>query len=494
MEAVKKTMDRVSEGIRCALAGAATNTALFVFAAFLFSGVLGMTPLAWYQDQVTQFFRFVLVPWGMALTLAQLLRRKNGPASAEMSVLFVLLVWITVPYIVRFGLTFNNINAACGYAMVFFGIYAGLRGESAARRERMLDCACALFTVFSLVFGGVLLYCAATVKTFAADLGEFGFGIWNRMYLCSGVHYNLTGMLGVCCALMCLAGAERAKGIWMRLPCILGAVMMGIVIVLTQSRTARYALLLALAAGAFSRVFAHARAGKAMRAAAGVLAAAAVLVGGYFAAVGLCDAALNHYTRVEQKRAEQGSTDAAALMELLPVRRAEAEEHAAAAAKQTVLEARPPVDASFSARTEIWANLFRLWRENPKVLLIGNGVGRTGSLVVRGTSQESLGAIALHNTYLQFAADFGLIGFGLHVLFFLLILARCLRAYLRGGARSDGMLSLSMLVLAILAIGMMESAPLGEMTITNVLLFFALGILVPCGEREPLVNSGMSVI
>ena len=46
------------------------------------------------------------------------------------------------------------------------------------------------------------------------------------------------------------------------------------------------------------------------------------------------------------------------------------------------------------------------------------------------------------------------------------------------------MLPLSMLVLAALAIGMMESAPLGEMTVTNVLLFFALGMLVPCGEEE----------
>lgn len=485
---MSKRMDAAAAAGRRALACAATNTSLFVFAAFLFGGVLGMTPLLWVQDQVTQFFRFVLVPWGMALALCRLLRRQDAPVCADTAVLFALLAWITVPYIVRFGLTFNNINAACGYAMVFFGVYASVKEEEPAHRERLLDTACALFGLFSLAFGGALLFCAATVQTFAADMGEFGFGIWSRMYLCSGVHYNLTGMIAVCCALMCLAGAERARFLPVRLLYLLGAAMMMAVVVLTQSRTARYALLLALAAGAFSRVFGWMKGKAPVRALAGVLAAAAVLAGGYFGASALCDAALGHYMRVEARRTVQaaetpeGVRMADALADLVPVRSAQAEQ-AAPAAGQT-LEARPPVDASFSARTEIWANLLRIWRESPKSMLIGNGVGRTGSLVVRGTSQESLGAIALHNTYLQFIADFGLIGFGLQALFFLLILRRCVRAFLRGGRERRGMLPLSMLVLAALAIGMMESAPLGEMTVTNVLLFFALGMLVPCGEEE----------
>ena len=146
--------------------------------------------------------------------------------------------------------------------------------------------------------------------------------------------------------------------------------------------------------------------------------------------------------------------------------------------------ARPAVDATFSGRTEIWSNIFRMWREDPKYLIIGNGVGRTGSVVVVGTSQENLGAITLHNTYFQFIADFGLVGFGLLLAFFVLIFRRCARAFMQGGAERRGMLPMAMLVLAILVTGMMESAPLGEMTSMNVALFFALGVLVPAGERQ----------
>ena len=495
---MKEKMNHAA-AVRGAMTRAVTNTSLFVFAAFLFSGVLGMSPLRWHQVAVEQFFSFILVPWGMTLAFAQLVRRQNAPATKDATILFVLLVWMAVPFIYRFGLTANNINGACGYAMVFFGVYVSLRDEEPARREKLLDCACAVFGLFSLIFGGALLYCAATVQMFAADMGEFGFGIYNGMYLCGGLHYNNTGMTSVCCAMFCLCGVERARQLWQRLLYLLGAVMMMIVIVLTQSRTARYVLLLALAAGAFSRVYA---AGllrrRVLRAGAAVLAAGAVLVTGYIGAAKLCDAALVHYVRVEEKRAAQPDMEQQegllpALNELI-VRTAAAEQlqenQADAGTGETALEeptlkARPAADATLSGRTEIWANIFRIWKENPKNLLIGNGIGRTGSIVVLGTSQESLGAIALHNTYLQFIADFGLIGFALMMAFFLLILGRCVRSFLQGGAELSGMLPMAMLVLAVLATGMMESAPLGEMTPMNVVLFFALGVLVPAGERRP---------
>lgn len=491
-------MNRAAAVSRGALVQTVTNTSLFVFAAFLFSGVLGMSPLAWYQDEVTQFFRFILVPWGMTLAFAQLVRRQDAPMTMDAAVLFALLVWMTVPFIYRFGLTFNNINAACGYAMVFFGVYASLQSESRERREGLIDWACAVFGLFSLIYGGALLYCAVTVQCFAADMGVFGFGVYRGTSLCAGLHYNLTGMTSVCCAMLCLCGAERARRLWLRLLYILGAVMMMIVVVLTQSRTARYALLLALAAGAFCRAYAAGRLRRrVLRAGAAALAAGAVLVIGYFGSARLCDAALQHYERVEKQRAGQAAQSreesGMAVLGGMIVKVAAAEQNAAeqpgvgadgAAPEETQPKARPAVDATLSGRTEIWSNAFRMWRENPRCLLLGNGVGRTGSIVVKGTSQEALGAIALHNTYLQFIADYGLIGFGLMLAFFALIFGRCARAFVRGGVERRGMLSMGMLVVAILATGMMESAPLGEMTPMNVLLFFALGVLVPAGERQ----------
>ena len=521
---MKDKMDRVAAAARGMMAEAATNTSLFVFAAFLISGVLEMSPLTWYKDTVTQFFRFILVPWGMTLTFAQLMRRRNAPMTMDATVLFVLLVWITVPFIYRFGLTFNNINAACGYAMVFFGVYVSLRDESPARREKMLDWICAVFGLFSLIFGGALLYCAATVQEFASDMGDFGFGIYQGMYLCGGLHYNNTGMTSVCCAMFCLCGAERARQLWQRLLYILGAAMMMIVIVLTQSRTARYVLLLAMAAGVFCRIYA---AGSVRRRVlclgVAVLTAGIVLVGGYFGAAALSDVAFGHYVRVGGQRAaqaaqEQEESNLPAQGEMMPdestpveqnepmaqgagmtgaeqneagaqgaaMTGAEQNEAAADAAALDELhpKARPAADATLSGRTEIWANIFRMWKEDPWYLLIGNGVGRTGSVVVQGTSQESLGAITLHNTYFQFIADFGLIGFGLLLAFFLLIFCRCVRAFLRAGAEMSGILPMAMLVLAILATGLMESAPLGEMTPMNVVLFFALGVLIPSGEQQ----------
>ena len=475
---MREKMNRAAAAVRGGLSGIALNVSLFVFAAFLFSGVLGMTPLKWYQDQVTQFFRFVLVPWGMALALARLMKSRSAPASADTGVLFALLVWMTVPYIYRFGLTFNNINAACGYAMVFFGVYALLREESPERRERLLDWACAVFGLFSLVFGGALLYCVVTAQCFATDLGEIGFGVVNRLYLSSGVHYNITGMIGVCCMMLCLCGAERARRLWLRLPYILGAVMMMVVIVLTQSRTARYSMLLVLALGVFCRLIGCLRAKPWQRAIAGLVAAAVVLVGGNFIAGRLNNAVLNYYVRVDTQRIMRTALEQGGSMDEAAVQAEKVQDDQAIRR-----EMRQSAESTVSRRTEIWGALIKSWRENPKSLLIGNGVGNTGRLLTREGWFKNLSGIAVHNTYLQFIADYGLVGFGLQMLFFLLILRRCVLALLRAGREWRGMLPLAMLVLAILATGMMESAPLGEMTPMNVCLFFALGMLVPYGEQ-----------
>ena len=131
----------------------------------------------------------------------------------------------------------------------------------------------------------------------------------------------------------------------------------------------------------------------------------------------------------------------------------------------------------------IWEGLFTFWKDDPKAMLIGNGVGRTGGIVVENISWNQLSGITMHNTYLQFIADFGLVGFALLCLFFLTILAPCLRTFFAAGRRVDGRLSMGMAVVAILITGMMESAPLGELTSMNVVLFFALAILA--APQEP---------
>ena len=118
----------------------------------------------------------------------------------------------------------------------------------------LMDVAVALFAVISFVMGASLLYCAYTAQTFGQELSEMAFGLYTQkeandtMYiLTAGLHYNSTGMFSVCCTLMCLLGVCRRKHFISKLAHLVPALMMAAVVVLTQSRTARYSMLVAWA-------------------------------------------------------------------------------------------------------------------------------------------------------------------------------------------------------------------------------------------------------
>ena len=61
-------------------------------------------------------------------------------------------------------------------------------------------------------------------------------------------------MFSVCCTLMCLLGVCRRKHFISKLAHLVPALMMAAVVVLTQSRTARYSMLVAWAVGAYGAV------------------------------------------------------------------------------------------------------------------------------------------------------------------------------------------------------------------------------------------------
>ena len=140
------------------------------------------------------------------------------------------------------------------------------------------------------------------------------------------------------------------------------------------------------------------------------------------------------------------------------------------------MSVRPGVDSTFSDRTTIWKNVLKSWRKEPKMMLIGNGVGHTGSKIVEGTIHEESGAVAVHNTYLQWAADFGLIGFALEAVFLVIALRQALHAFL-AKERERSALVLIMTAAAALAVGMMESTTLGAMTPINLVFMFSLAQL-----------------
>lgn len=482
-------INRAAGWTRRVLLAAAENVSLYLFTAFLVVGILPMDILKWHHPAIALLERFVVVPWGMALCLLRLERRKDAdaPLQADAAVLFVLLAWMVVPFALRFGVTFNNIGSWCGHAAVFFGIYLMVTEIESRKRENLLDLANVLFLLLGLVWGGALLGCAATGATFGSDPALFkqsggtdglGFGVFRREYLCAGLHYNTTGMLALCIAMLNLSGACRSRHRAVKGTYLLSFAMQAVVIVLTQSRTARYALIIAAAAGMYgwfvSRQFIRR---KLLSHAAGIAAALLVLVCAYQGASMLTDAALRRYAQSEKNTARQ----------MLLIQTASAEETAAVQEETKPEEARAAVDATLSGRTDIWRNLFRLWRENPKYLLIGNGVGRTGSRIVQGTIHERNGAVAVHNTYLQFVADFGLIGFGLMAAFLAMMAAPVARSLFFDG--NKGYRPLGMLVVAALMTGMMESAPLGAMTPMNMILMFSLALIVGHGrERCALVQ------
>ena len=479
---------RITEGTRRALLAVAGNVSLFVTTAFFVTGLLILGPNVWWREYIDMFERYVLIPWGMALCLLRLERRVRAEQDSmrwDLGVLFVLLAWIVVPFALRFGNTFNNSGSWHNHTVLFFGIYALTTEEGPTRRERLFDLAALLFALCSLALGAALLYCVAAVRKFGD--AQFAFGVCDGMYLCANGHYNTTGMLAVCCALMALAGACRFKNGLLRLLCAVSVILMTLVTVLTQSRTARYALIAAYAVVVFGEVLFTERIRRAaVRVMAAVLAACVMAAAGYGGAAALTDAAVAHYNRAALAAAGNPSADpgeTAEAREKEDTAKASAQESAAQQAAGEPYEARAAADASFSGRTAIWRNLMNRWKENPKYLLIGHGISEIGHLVTEDTIHEGRESVSIHNAYLQFTADYGMIAFALLCVFFGLIAVPVLRVLAaRGGARRPGYGALGGIVAASLLTGMMESAPLGAMTPMNMMLFFSLALLFARGR------------
>lgn len=531
------------------------NEALFLIVAFLYATLGDNAIAAWYREPVSLLYGYIVIPWGAALCLLRLQRRAASlePARADVVTLFVLYLWILVPFAIRFGFTGKNATAWYGYAVMFFGIYASISERKRREREMLMATMSVLSAVFAYVFCGALLFCAWSGTIYAADLGPFGFGVVNG-WLCSGVHYNITGMIVISLCMMCVMGVGYYRNILLKLFCLIPAVMSMAVIVLSQSRTSRYALLAVLAAAAFDGVRrALCRRNAAAGLLAAVLAGAVVLGGGYWGADRMTRAAIAHYNQLaydvalqaalaEQAEAQQAEPSAEETTTEAPVEPSaeevqeapvepsveettaetpvepsaeetpvepSAEETTAEtlvepSAEETPVEApveaaEPPVqeaaaepavpeiqisevqarelantDGSFSNRTDIWRAVFMLWHDNPKMMMIGNGVNQTGYKIGQYISWTD--GVAVHNAYLQWAADFGLIGLVPQIVFLTIAVWQTIRVFF-ASKRPRGALGLCMMAFAGLLIGMMESATLNAMLPINLMFMFALAQL-----------------
>lgn len=468
-------MNKTAMRVRSMLLAVVCNPGVFALTAFVISGMFMTEKLS----QVRGLLELnLLVPWGLALALVRLERawQENRPLRADVAVLCVLFAWLVVPFYIRFGLSSTNMNTWQSFAIIFFGLFAMLAEADEKRIARALDAASLLATAASFVFAGALLYCAATVQNFRNDYSEFGFGVYQYIQLCAEQHYNGTGMLAMCGTFLCLIGVSRRQNKPLRALHLLAAVMMALVVVLTQSRTARYSLLAGLAVGAYGAVAASRLNKRALvRHAAGILAGAFVLVGGYVLSAKITDAALMHYAK-----ARAGQQTVSLVMS------AKAEEEAAQEAQEEpaiqVEQARGAGEGTFTGRTDVWKNIFSMWKKNPKYFVIGNGVGRTSRDILIGTPLEHGGANMAHNAYIQFTMDHGLMAALLLCAFFGTLLMPALRVLL--GASATGGRAMCMLAVGCLLTGMMENEPLSAMRPCNVALFFALGVIACLGAKK----------
>ena len=473
----------------------ASNEALYLFVAFLSQFLRGLGPLYWYQPALNSIYTYIAVPWGSALCLLRLERRVQNPIEEkrpDLAALAALLVWIVLPFAYRFGLSVNNVTSWYNHFVVFFGLYALITEDSAEHRARLLDCVGGLFAALSFVLGSLALLCVVRVQGYGVGIGEYPFGIYTNDMLYLGAYYNMSGIVALCCGLLALIGVFRRKSWPARLLHLIPALMMMAVVVLTQSRTARYSMLVALALGCYGALASGLPVKRrALRQVTALLAAALVLTVGYTGARELTDAALAHFASVR-------AANAAALTPLHQEIDAQ-EPTIAADSTPSEFDDNPSVTGedlgvqptqqreafnfSFQGRTEIWNSLFSLWKQEPKFMLMGYGMGNTG-MRLRSTLLPDALTVELHNSYLQFAADYGLIGFALLGAFLLMAAVQWLHVFFapkefaQGGDRV-----LCMLVAAMLIFGLMESSALGAMQPVNLVLFFALALITARGRE-----------
>ena len=464
-------MEKLVNRVRGVLLDIMTDTGLFALAIFLYTTFSGAAYWTQFGDSYFLVLRYLLIPWGAMLLVTRFQRAQQKRLfSADTVVLGLLVVWMIVPFGLRFGITYSNLSNWFCYPVVFFGIYAKLKEEEPERRAQELDRLCAFSAAVSFVLGVALLYTVVTVQAFGKAYGGFAFGVESNGVLCAGVNPNPTAMMAAALAMLGLTGAVRRRHPLAKAAHLIPAVMMALVVVFTQSRTSRLALLLGLAVSAYGALCTGLKGRAAVRHGAGIACALAVLVLGYAGADALTRAAVAHY------RGEPVLVASAVAEEAQPEK---TPVPAAANAK-----VRQGYDNTFSMRTLRWKQLFAFWRENPKYLLIGNGVGRSGGIVVLEAFDGGADWAFVHNAFLEFIADFGLIGFAILLAFFVLILRPVLRAfYARGDAHETGMHVLAGLAVAMLVTGAMESFLLQTFTPANTMFFLTLGILTAAGQR-----------
>ena len=472
MKKLSEMVDRSILMLKKGLLALASNQGMYLLTAFVFSTILNSSLFMWYTERVSAMYRYVVVTWGVVVCVLRLERAEvRDLRKADTGILTLLFLWVVVPFGLRFGLTHLNVSYWYAHLVTFFAIYAINREDTPERRGAILDQVCAGFAVFSFILGGVLLYTAVTGKTFGDGTGLDTFGVYNGI-LAPGYDRNAFGMYAQCCVIMCFVGMNRRKSILGKAAHLIPGAMMFTAIALCQSRTSRLGVMAGIAVGVYGFLMYRIRVSRAIvRHAAAAICALVVFVAGYSATDWLIEKAVNYYNSEKMASVVVAVT----------------EEGEAQSAKTAPAAKVVKGTASVDDRMVIWTNLINQWRENPKYLLIGHGVGHIGSKLLPGTVAEAMrfGSVAVHNGILQIMADIGIIGTVLMLAFYAMALWPALRLFFApNNVVYPGARMLCGLVVATFVTSLMESQPLYVNTPMNMMFFYALAIL--CAEGKAL--------
>lgn len=469
----------MSGKIRKACLALAENVGLYLFVHFLVNFLLGCAVLWPIHDVAAVLDRRVVLPWGMALCLLRLARAKDDGVKRPEIVLFALLTaWIAIPFAVRFGVSEVTMSSFTNALCTLLGVYALTTEADAAKRERWLDTASWLFACAAFVLGSLLLACAWRGSSLDNGLQDNvrSFGLCYRQLatpvLCAGLYYNSSALVSLTCALMTLPGIFRRKNKLAKAFHVLSLAMIALTVVLTQSRTCIISLLAALGL-TLGGVLAARSGVKSIIAKSAVcaLATALVVVGGFVGSMGITNAALAHYAKVNQMR----QMGAAPALPLMATALAEEDSQAGSAAEtiETETQKARGLDgiADISGRKVIWQAMLRLWREDPTTFVIGRGVYRTAHYLF----PELQYVTTVDNAYLAFTADYGLIALLLLLAAIACLLPHIARAFFANGAKA-GDQSVIAGAAAVLMTGIMENAALSLAHPISLALFFLLAL------------------
>ena len=292
MKKLFERADALDTWLRRCLLAVISSEGLFLAIMFLFNGVFSTDLFMAVRYLLAPLEQYVLRPWAGAMLALFLVGRKNG--CLELWPLALVALWLLATFAFRFGTEVSTMEPWLNYTICFFVLYGSVRQADTAHRERQMDIACFGIALISLAVGGALLYCAWTGRTFFSYSDTVYFGVVKGQ-LQHATHYNTTGMFALSCVMFCVLGLSRSKSVPSALYYLAAAAIMALVVVLTQSRTARYAMLAAFAVGVWSELGDRLRIRRtALRHAAALACAGAVLVGGYALCTLVTNAALAH--------------------------------------------------------------------------------------------------------------------------------------------------------------------------------------------------------